>query len=144
MRPQKDTIYHIYNRGNHKEPICLSSVDYYVLYKLIYNSFFKYFDLISLCIMPNHYHILVVQKGNVSIPKAMHNISMKYTQYVNKRYCLSGHLFKDNYQYKRVARYEYFRKITKYIRENPSKTKTYLFRENTFLINYYDLLLTDI
>jgi len=141
-------ICHIYNRGNRKELICLEQVDYDVLFNLIQRSFDQYnFDIISICIMPNHFHLLVVQTGRISISKPMHNIGTKYPQYINKKYELSGHLFQDSYKCKEVSDFIYFRKIVDYIHKNPNKVRvggdiSYRLYENKFLQDYYNVLLT--
>ena len=88
-------LYHIYNRGNHKEQICFDSKDLNVLKKmfleLIGSS--KKASLISLCIMPNHYHVLVAIKKRKDLSVWMREIGRNYTIYMNRKYSLVGRIF---------------------------------------------------
>lgn len=148
MKPKINTIYHLYNRGNRKSAICLDPYDRNYLSYLIHHYFNnKYFDLIIFCIMPNHFHILVVQKTDSSISKAMHGIGTRYPNYFNRKYKLTGHLFQDSYKHRTIDNFIYFRQIIKYIKNNPSKLskktrKITRVRKNKTLIDYYNMYLT--
>lgn len=141
-------LYHIYNRGNHKAEICFDSMDLNVLKKMFFDSFAsdRKSSIISLCIMPNHYHFLVdvAQKEYLSV--GMRDIGRNYTTYMNKKYGLVGRLFQGPYSKKRVNDFIYFRTLVQYMRDNPKKL---LYRkhlsilvENEVQIEYYDFLLT--
>lgn len=137
----KDTIYHIYNRGNRKEKICFNQEDYETLQSLFYYYFDKrFFDLISFCIMPNHFHLLLSRIGDSKIEKAMQLIDGRYTKYINKKYGFVGHLFQGRYRKKKVTSLHYFSTLLIYIKKNPTEIEgfyTYLYKENEMLIKYY-------
>ncbi len=142
---KREYIYHIFNRGNHKGIICLDFEDYARLYGLVKRYFDqRNFDLISFCIMPNHFHLLVVQKRDYKISKSIQMITSKYATYINKKYKLIGHLFQGRYGYKTVLGPTYFNKLIKYIRDNPKKSRVrshFIHEENIFLIDYYNFIL---
>lgn len=120
IKQERFTLYHLYNRGNRKCPICFDKEDFDYLLKLIrVNITNRHYDLLSMCIMPNHYHILLAQTGEKSIGSAMQVIACKYTRYFNKRYCYVGHLFQGSYKYKPVKGLLYFNWLARYIRSNP-------------------------
>lgn len=140
-------LYHIYNRGNHKEQICFDSKDLNVLKKmfleLIGSS--KKASLISLCIMPNHYHVLVAIKKRKDLSVWMREIGRNYTIYMNRKYGLVGRIFQGPYQKKKIDDFIYFRTLAQYMRDNPKELlhKQHLSKliENRKLIEYYDFFL---
>ncbi len=142
---EKGSIYHIYNRGNRKQKICFSKKDYYKFLSLFYKYFDRrFFSIISLCIMPNHFHILIVRNGSQKTEKAIQTISAVYTKYINRRYGVVGHLFQGRYKKKKITDIVYFEKIVKYINENPQEldqNTLFILKENDTLINYYRLVL---
>jgi len=143
-------ICHIYNRGNRKDLICFEDEDYDYLLSLINSSFnSRYFDVISVCIMPNHFHLLVSQVYSRPIWQSMHKIGTRHAKYINKKYGLTGHLFEDSYKCKKVEDFPYFRKIVNYIRANPKELRdgpnaTFRLQENKFLQDYYKILLSSL
>lgn len=143
------SIYHIYNRGNHKEAIFFRKTDLFILRKMIYKHFpTRYFDLVSFCIMPNHYHVLVATQYQKKFANCMRDLGREYTVYMNKKYGLVGHLFQGPYKRKAVKNYVYYRVLLEYIKENPRSFKgfgeqPFLFMENRKLIEYYDILLSE-
>jgi len=148
MKTCQNKIYHIYNRGNRKDLICLEGEDFDFLVKVINESFNRiFFDVISICVMPNHFHLLVSQTQKSEIWRGMHRIGTLYPKYFNKKYGLTGHLFEDSYKCKQVGDFIYFRKIVDYIRENPRdliffSRENFRLYENLFLQDYYNILLT--
>lgn len=141
-------LYHIYNRGNHKGKICFDIQDLHVLKKMFLDSFFstKITSFISLCIMPNHYHLLVAVNRKKHLSLRMRDISRNYTTYMNKKYGLVGRLFQGPYQKKRVSDFIYFRTVVQYMRDNPKEllSNKHLSKliENQNHIKYYDFFLT--
>lgn len=143
------TIYHIFNRGNHREPISFRKKDIFVLNKMFSKHFTpRYFDIISLCIMPNHFHLLVATKYSEKLSIPMREVGRNYTVYMNRKYALIGHLFQGPYQRRIVKNYIYYRVLIEYIKSNPRKlsqmgTEMFFLKENKKLIEYYDLLLSE-
>ena len=143
------TILHVYNRGNHKGPISFRKEDLFVLKKMFFKHLQpRYFDIISLCIMPNHYHLLIAYQCSKMLSTSMMDIGRNYTVYMNKKYGLVGHLFQGPYRRKIVKNYIYYRVLVEYIKGNPQKLSQigggmFLLKENTKLIEYYNLLLSE-
>jgi len=117
---QKNRIFHIYNRGNHKAKICIDRQDYNQIIFLIKKYFpTQSFDLLGYCIMPNHFHILVVKVKNQNISYSMQIIGSSYTRYFNKKYHLIGHLFQGTYKYKAIVTERQLLATSEYIQDNP-------------------------
>jgi putative transposase len=139
---KQNNLLHIYNRGNRKQLIGHDIDDFKYLRKLLlYNFSFLDFDLICFCIMPNHYHVLVIQKGNVQVGVVMQKIGAIYTKHINRKYGYCGHLFQSTYKYKIVTHPNQLKIIYNYILKNPEKsglpTKQPWLEYNEFLAEYY-------
>ncbi|MEK9209095.1 MAG: transposase, partial [Patescibacteria group bacterium] len=99
--------YHAYNRGNAKEPVFLDDDDYrFFLLRLdqnlssdiAVNRHFRplppnSFSLISYCLMPNHFHLLLRQDRDIPTSKLIGKICTSYSMYFNKKYGRVGHVF---------------------------------------------------
>ena len=54
--------------------------------------------LISFCLMPNHFHLQVLEKTEGGIAKYMQRVLTAYTKYFNLRHQKSGHLLQGSYK----------------------------------------------
>ena len=145
---KENHLYHIYNRGNWKAKIFLDQDDYLSFQKILRLCFNIYhFDLLIVCIMPNHYHLVVNQRDGQNISKCMHRISIIYTKHFNQKYKTVGHTFQGSFNAKRILDLDYFHKVITYIKTNPMEAElvksvsekyayTYI---NEMLISYYDI-----
>lgn len=77
--------------------------------------------LLSYCLMPNHIHLLVKQKGAKSIDKFMKSLFTRYTMYFNKKHRRVGQLCQDIYKAVLVGTDEQLLYLTCYIHQNPLK-----------------------
>jgi REP element-mobilizing transposase RayT len=137
-------IYHIYNRGNRKEEICLDINDYRFLYNLLCFHFKNnMFDILCLCIMPNHYHIVVKNNGPNNRGDVMRKIASRYTKYYNSKYDQAGHLFQGQYKHKIVANSRNLKLLTQYIENHFGESKSLkrepCFFTNEFLVDYFQI-----
>jgi putative transposase len=76
-------------------------------------------DIISLCLMPNHYHLTLEQKVENGIPFYMHKIGLSYTNYFNIRLERTGRLFESTYKDVLVETDEQLLHLTRYHHINP-------------------------
>lgn len=140
--------YHIYNRGVAKSEIYLSDQDYHVFinylreylsppvaptpeeirkmdYKYIRKNYYDEIELLSFCLMPNHFHLLLKQKQAHSIEKFMRSLLTRYSVYFNKHYDRVGHLFQGVYKGILIGNDEYLWWLSRYIHRNPLEIKKY-------------------
>ena len=137
-------IYHIYNRGVEKRDIFLEEKDYF---RFIHD-LFEFNDILpagrfsevrlpkvklpkiekhrkllshvlAFCLMPNHYHLLLMQKEDRGITQFMRKIGTGYTNYFNKKYDRIGPLFQGRFKAKIVQKDEYLTHLVHYIHSNP-------------------------
>lgn len=100
------------------------------------NNFSDEIDLLTYCLMPNHFHLLVKQKHERSIEKFMRSFLTRYVQYFNKRHDKRvGGLFQDTYKGVLVKSEEQLLHLSRYIHRNPAKKGILL--KNTFSPSSY-------
>lgn len=138
-------IYHIYNRGTEKRNIFVTVKDCRRFLCLLYlcNSTIPVdlklqgstlYDLvkidrgetlvnvISFCLMPNHFHILISEKTDGGISKFMQKLTTAYTMYFNKSKDRTGALFQGKFKAKHASISDnYLKYLVAYIHLNPIK-----------------------
>lgn len=85
------------------------------------NNFYNEIKLIAYCLMPNHFHLLIRQKGRMSIEHFMRALMTRYVLYFNKRQNKVGPLFQGKYKAVLVESEEQLLYLSKYIHRNPLK-----------------------
>jgi putative transposase len=129
--------YHLYNRGIEKRDIFLDEQDYKVFlhYFKRYltqssdlvdeikprfkNDLFDKIQLVSYCLMPNHFHLLVKQAEKNTIIDFMRALSNSYTHYFNQKYQRIGPLFQGAYKGILINEEPYLLHLSRYIHLNP-------------------------
>ncbi|MEA2112359.1 MAG: transposase [Patescibacteria group bacterium] len=84
----------------------------------------KLVDILAFVLMPNHFHLLLIQKKDDGISKFMQKLGTGYTMSFNKKYKRVGSLFQGGYKAVLVERDEHLRYLPFYIHLNPLKIKT--------------------
>jgi putative transposase len=78
-------------------------------------------ELISYCLMPNHYHLIVKQKNPGGVSKLIKQISNAYTYYFNRKYEKEGSLFQGKYKAIAIEPAN-LTEIIRYIHLNPTSS----------------------
>ena len=117
---QAGEYYHIYNRGNNREPIFLDRENYIFFLRQIHQYLVPILDVVAYCLMPTHYHLVVQLKGQGSeVSGAMMRFSVSYTKAMNKRYDRVGSVFQGAFQAKRIDSDAYLVQVSRYVHQNP-------------------------
>lgn len=132
-----DSFYHVYTRGANKQSIFLDEADYLFFLGLFerylslkdssnqttvgYQKLDESIEVLSYCLMPNHFHCLIYQIDEDGMARLMHSIMTSYSRYFNKKYGRSGPLFESRYKASRIASDEYLLHISRYIHLNPDE-----------------------
>ena len=114
MQIEKGYIYHIYNQGNNRQKIFFNSENYLFFLRKIKTNILPYGDILAWCLMPNHFHLMVlVNKTSVQVKKSggatpsrtptkttslNHSIGImlaSYTRAIQKQESITGSLFKQ-------------------------------------------------
>lgn len=144
--PQKNVIktyltngfYHLYNRGvdkrnifedNKDHTVFLHYLRYYLSPKkekenplprtILQKNLAGEINLLTYCLMPNHFHLLVKQKSERAIEAFLRCLATSYVIYFNKRYNRVGHLFQGTYKAVLVENEEQLLYLSRYIHRNP-------------------------
>lgn len=117
--------YHFYNRGVNRELIYFDDDNYAHFLWNIQRYLVPVANIGAYCLMPNHYHLLVVVKETSEVvttsevSKAMMKLSVSYTKAVNHRYNRVGPLFQGAFQAKHIESTAYLWQLAGYIHLNP-------------------------
>lgn len=157
-------IYHVFNRSVARQPIFVFQKDYkraldiigfYIYQKPLlrfshYNRLpekqktdfiqnlkkkgKKQINLISFCIMPNHFHFLIKEIHPEGITTFMRNFQNSYAKYFNKRSERSGAVFQSMFKAIRIETEEQLLHVCRYIHLNP--LTSYLIKDLSELETY--------
>lgn len=118
---RKHSFYHIYNRGNRKTRIYYNEKDYRVFVGLLYRYLKKSrLILIGYCLMPNHYHMILKSRKNLTeIPNFMHDFMTAYAMYFNRCHLKVGRIFQGPFQARRINGPIDLQTVKKYLMPNP-------------------------
>jgi putative transposase len=112
--------YHIFNRGADRRDIFANEENYRYLLRLIHKySKEKATAIVSYCLMPNHYHLLVCQKSSTPVSEFIECIFKAYAQAFNKQQGRKGFLFEGRFKHVPVTKQSYFVHLMRYIHLNP-------------------------
>jgi len=114
MQFEKGYVYHIYNQGNNRQKIFFNRENYLFFLRKVRTYILPYADIISYCLMPNHFHLMVlVHEQTVgvtptvgvaqsdtdgktrSINDSIGIMLRSYTNAINKQQKRSGKLFRE-------------------------------------------------
>ncbi len=136
-----DQIYHIYNRGTEKRRIFenkrehkrfIQTLQYYQLEgpKPKFSNFIKYklfnpdpnkkiVEIVSYCLMPNHFHLLLKQLKDGGVSEFIRKISDSYTKYYNIKHERVGALLQGPFKAVLIENDEQLMHVSRYIHLNP-------------------------
>ena len=142
---------HVFNRGAGKQVIYQDQNDYKRFYQSLFlfnSATFKntgghtdmrddvllemidkseperepFVEIISYCLLPNHFHLLLKQVRPDGIPIFLHKLSMGYSKYFNLRHKRSGTLYEGTYKAVLVEREGHLEHLPRYIHLNALDT----------------------
>lgn len=116
-------FYHVIVRGNQRQDIFLDEQDRTEYLSRV--SHYKEktgFVLYSYVLMTNHIHLLI-ETLKSPLSRIMQLLNFTYTQYFNRKYGKTGHLFQGRYKAILCDRDEYLLGLVRYIHLNPVRAK---------------------
>lgn len=144
-----EAYYHVYARGNSKQPVFIDPSDYKYFLGLFsrylsnkssisktgapYPNYRDDIELLAYCLMRNHFHMLIYQRHSDDLRKIMHSLMTSYSRYFNVKYARSGAVFESRYKARLIFDQSYLEHISRYIHLNPRNWATY---RHSSLANY--------
>jgi REP element-mobilizing transposase RayT len=135
MEFYQNELYHIYNRGNNRRRIFYNEDNYIYFLKKVRKFILPYCEILSYCLMPNHFHFLIYaveqtirnkiiggQEKNI-LSEGIRNLLQTYTKGINKQNNSTGSLFQQNTKAKIVSSLDYGITCLNYIHQNPIKAR---------------------
>ena len=96
-------------------------------------------EILSFCLMPNHFHLLIKQKVDGGVIQFMQKLGTGYTNYFNKKYKRVGSLFQGRFKAVLVEEEAHFIHLPYYIHLNPLDLKFPEWR-NKEIKNYKEVM----
>ncbi|HEX2395195.1 MAG TPA: transposase [Bacteroidales bacterium] len=143
---EPDYYYHIYNRGINRQPIFSDQNHYYKFLMLCIKYITSQADVLSYCLIPNHFHFLVYFHPDIdwhtkpSGNSPLNQLFNSYAQWFNKRTDRTGGLFQSPFKRKRILDQEYLKQAIYYIHRNPMHHKITRKPDEYVYSSYNDLI----
>lgn len=89
-------------------------------------------ELVSFCIMPNHFHLMVKELEEGGMADYMQRVLTAYSKYYNTKYEKSGHVFQGPYRAVHVEDNEQLLHLSAYIHRNPRELSEWFRKEDKY------------
>lgn len=119
-------VYHVLNRANGRMQIFRHDKDYQAFERLLGEAKEKYpMRILSYCLMPNHWHLLLYPRSDDDMPHYMRWLGLTHTQrwHTAHKTVGYGHLYQGRYKSFPVQTDEHFLQVCRYIERNPLRAK---------------------
>jgi putative transposase len=97
----------------------------------------RYVELISFCIMPNHFHLILKEEKEGGIAQYMQRVLNSYTKYYNTKYQKTGHLFQGPYKAVHIEDNRQILYLSAYIHRNPKELNSWMNKEEQYFYSSY-------
>ncbi|MCR4279258.1 MAG: transposase [Candidatus Zambryskibacteria bacterium] len=89
-------------------------------------------ELVSFCIMPNHFHLIVKELEEGGIASYMQRVLTAYSKYYNTKYGKSGHVFQGPYRAVHISDDRQLLHLSAYIHRNPREISQWFRKEDKY------------
>jgi putative transposase len=130
MKFQRNNFYHVFNRGNNKQKIFLRKENYFYFIKKIKELICPNCSVVSYCLMPNHFHLLLyianeqdqtLASGKMQVlERKLGTLQSSYTRAINIQESKTGSLFQSKCKVLELDESHTFA-CFHYIHQNPVK-----------------------
>lgn len=112
--------HHVIQRGNNRQPIFTSRVDYQTLLDLLDENAKKFGVAIhAYVLMSNHFHLLATPQTAEGLPQMMQAVGRRYVRYFNDSQKRTGTLWEGRYKSTLIQTERYLLSCMAYIDLNP-------------------------
>jgi len=119
-------IYHVLNRGNGRMRLFRKAEDYAAFERVLAQGLERYpVDLLTYCIMPNHWHLVVRPRTDDSLGRWLGWVGVTHVRRHHEHYHRrgGGHLYQGRFKSFPVESDEHFLTLCRYVEANPRRAK---------------------
>ncbi len=92
----------------------------------------RFVELTAFSLMPNHFHLLLLERTEFGIARYMQKVLTAYTMYFNTKYGVSGHVFQGRYKTVHVKDDDQLMHLSAYIHRNPRELRKWRGKEEQY------------
>ena len=135
-------IYHVMSRGNRRSVIFQDKGDYirFLLHLQKVQQEMP-FTLHSICLMSNHFHMLI-ETDQDDVSSIMQKLLSLYAEDYNRIHSLTGHVFEGRFTSCLIEDNYYFLEVSRYIHLNPVKANI-VYKPMQYTYSSYRFFVTD-
>jgi putative transposase len=114
-------VYHVLNRGNGRMRIFRKAGDYEAFERVLAEGLERYpVDLLTYCLMPNHWHLVARPKTNRALGRLMGWVGVTHVRRYQEHYHSrgGGHLYQGRFKSFPVSEDDYFLALCRYVEAN--------------------------
>lgn len=116
--------HHVIQRGNNRQPIFFTDVDYRVFLRHLAKAKERYpCRVYAYVLMTNHVHLLLEPLASEHLSLFMQSLGRRYVRYINETYHRSGTLWEGRFKSAVVSSDAYLLACSRYIELNPVRAQ---------------------
>ncbi len=117
--------YHVLNRGNGRNTVFHKDGDYAAFLKLMKQANERTpMRLLSYCLMPNHFHLVLCPKLDGDLSKWMQWLTTAHVRRYHRHYDSSGHVWQGRFKSFPIQTDEHLLTVMRYVERNPVRAKS--------------------
>jgi putative transposase len=121
-----DSPFHVVNRGNDRRTVFAETADYQRFIGLLSDGCERApISIQAYCIMPNHFHLLLVPRSDAALSAYMHWVTGRYACYFRARTGTNGHghVFQRRYWSHAVTNVWHYLAVARYVEGNARRAR---------------------
>lgn len=116
-------LYHVTSRGNRENRVFLDDEDRDLFLRVLASVRERFKWLIhAYCLLDKHYHLLI-ETPEANLSAGMRQLNGVYTQSINRRHGIAGHVFQGRYKAVLVQKDSHLLKVSRHIAVNPVRVR---------------------
>ena len=117
--------YHVLNRGNGRQEVFHKADDYTAFLNLLTEASDRLpIRLLSYCLMPNHFHLVVWPRGDGDLGRWMQWLLTSHVRRYHRHYHTSGHVWQGRFKAFPIQSNEHLLTVMRYVERNPVRAKS--------------------